>query len=195
MPSSLGSPRRAAAALIAVVVALALAVPLPARAASPSAVTADGIVLTIGDRIVYVGGGVLEEPSATVTGYRGPRGTAVTIPAIVRYEGFDVPVHAIGDGAFRYAGLTGVTIPDGVVRIGEGAFAENSLGQGVVIPASVTEIGKRAFAGLRGDVMFEGNAPRMPSANEQPLGDGRGWGTQGTLVRFYEGAAGFATPT
>ena len=50
----------------------------------------------------------------------------------------------IGDGAFAKRKLTSVTIPNGVTVIGDNAFSENNL-TSIVIPDSVTEIGDMAF--------------------------------------------------
>jgi len=51
----------------------------------------------------------------------------------------------IANNAFLNAGLTGVTIPNGVTHIGQGAFEGNRL-TNVVIPGSVTHIRAQAFA-------------------------------------------------
>jgi hypothetical protein len=76
---------------------------------------------------------------ATITGYTGSA-KDVTIP-----EWIDkLPVTAIGDGAFQYKQLTGVTIPGSVTVIGDTAFMDNRLTQ-LAIPGSVTVIGEAAF--------------------------------------------------
>ena len=53
-------------------------------------------------------------------------------------------VTRIGNGAFRYGTLTGITIPNSVTSIGERAFYESSLVE-ITIPDSVTDIGGSAF--------------------------------------------------
>ena len=53
-------------------------------------------------------------------------------------------VISIGDNAFYWSGLTSVTIPGSVTSIGAGAFEKTSLRE-VNIPASVTSIGQGAF--------------------------------------------------
>jgi hypothetical protein len=56
----------------------------------------------------------------------------------------------IGTNAFyRCASLTNVTIPNGVIHIGDSAFALSGL-TGVFIPNSVTHIGSTAFGGCFG---------------------------------------------
>ncbi|MDR0514596.1 MAG: leucine-rich repeat protein, partial [Coriobacteriaceae bacterium] len=55
------------------------------------------------------------------------------------------PVTAIGERAFRNKGLTGVTLPNGLLIIGEGAFAENSLVD-VTFSNTIRTIGRGAFA-------------------------------------------------
>jgi len=74
-----------------------------------------------------------------ITGYIGNR-TAVNIPPRIR----NLPVTEIGRDAFRAKGLTGVTIPDGVVSIDFAAFFNNQL-VSVTIPNSVISIGSGAF--------------------------------------------------
>jgi hypothetical protein len=64
------------------------------------------------------------------------------IPAAVWGE----RVTAVGEKAFADAGLSNVTIPEGVISIGASAFARNGLGS-VTIPEGVTTIGENTFAG------------------------------------------------
>ena len=75
---------------------------------------------------------------------------------IIRWEGFEtdlvilqelggVPVSSIGNGAFRdRSSLISVTVPEGVTRIGDMAFAGCSISY-ITLPDSVTEIGDSAF--------------------------------------------------
>ncbi len=64
----------------------------------------------------------------------------------------DTPVISIGDRAFYnyYTWLTGITIPDSVTSIGEGAFYNCSRLTSVTIGNSVTSIGDWAFSGCSG---------------------------------------------
>lgn len=69
----------------------------------------------------------------------------VSIPATVTYNGTTYTVTAIGDWAFYYCyGLTGISIPNSVISIGEGAFYGTGLVR-VTIPDNVTTIGEEAF--------------------------------------------------
>jgi hypothetical protein len=56
----------------------------------------------------------------------------------------NMPVTAIGQGAFTHKGLTSVTIPNSVTTIGEQAFSFNQL-TSLTIGDSVTTIGQKAF--------------------------------------------------
>jgi hypothetical protein len=77
----------------------------------------------------------------TITGYSG-RETDIKIPETIG----EYPVTIIGE--FAFTGLTGVTIPYGIVSIEAGAFTNNRLTY-VVIPDSVTSIGPIAFQANR----------------------------------------------
>ena len=61
----------------------------------------------------------IQDGQATVTGYLGGAGT-VAVPAEIG----GCPVVAIGDGAFRDAGITAVILPDTVETVGWFAFAD-----------------------------------------------------------------------
>ena len=65
----------------------------------------------------------------------------VVIPDVIN----GIPVTKIDNGAFKYKGLTSVTIPDSVIVIEHFAFEDNRL-TSVTIPNSVIAIGQRAFA-------------------------------------------------
>lgn len=68
----------------------------------------------------------------------------------------------IGSEAFMMSGLPSVDIPDGVERIGSGAFSYTGKLESVTIPDSVTQVGSRAFYGSKfykdaynaGDMLF-----------------------------------------
>lgn len=75
----------------------------------------------------------------SITGYLGSGGQ-VNIPETIGGK----PVVEIGFMAFYEAALTGVTIPDTVVRIDEAAFS-NTLLVSVVVPDSVTEMEQAVF--------------------------------------------------
>ena len=58
-------------------------------------------------------------------------------------------VSVIGEDAFENSNVTSVTIPEGVIRIGRGAFAGCTGLTSVTIPDSVTSIGDEAFDGYK----------------------------------------------
>ncbi len=90
----------------------------------------------IGDFVYATNGDAI-----TITGYTG-LGGQVTIPSNI----YNMPVTDIGDGAFEYfAGLTSVTMPNGVTNIESDAFADCPNLTSVTIPDSVTSIGYAAF--------------------------------------------------
>ena len=78
----------------------------------------------------------------TITGYTGPGG-AVVIPSATN----GLPVTSIGEYAFAYCGLTGVTIPGSVIGIGAYAFEQCTSLPNLTIPNSVTNVGAFAFYG------------------------------------------------
>lgn len=78
--------------------------------------------------------------NVTITGYTGSE-TNLVIPAVI--DGH--PVTAIGDKAFYNSVITSVTIPSGVVSIGNSAFENCKALKEVAIPSGVTTIGSAAF--------------------------------------------------
>ncbi|WP_372798975.1 leucine-rich repeat domain-containing protein [Pontiella sp.] len=82
----------------------------------------------------------------TITGYTGPGG-AVVIPDTIN----GLPVAEIGNAAFRNCtGVTGVAIPDSVIRIGAAAFQSCTSLTDVTIPDSVISLGNAAFSSCYG---------------------------------------------
>jgi hypothetical protein len=77
--------------------------------------------------------------SGEITEYRGAGGW-VGIPDSI----FGIPVTAIGKEAFKGKGITGVSIPNSVKRIGDLAFADNPLTGKVIIPKAAI-VGSAAF--------------------------------------------------
>lgn len=72
----------------------------------------------------------------------------VTIPVVVNYDGKTYGVKTIGDQAcFGRAGITNVTISNGITSIGVDAFAECRNLNSINIPNSVSYIGEGAFSG------------------------------------------------
>jgi hypothetical protein len=78
--------------------------------------------------------------TVTIIAYSGPGGD-VTIPSTVT----GLPVTTIGYGAFQFANVTNVTIPNGLTSIGDSAFYQCTGLASVTIPDSVTNIADSAF--------------------------------------------------
>ena len=81
-----------------------------------------------------------DETTGTITKYV-ESDTVVVIPSKIN----GVTVETIGHGAFERSAVTGVTIPDSVTAIHDGAFANCSQLTNISIPNSVTSIGFSAF--------------------------------------------------
>jgi hypothetical protein len=76
----------------------------------------------------------------TITEYTGEN-QVVRIPASIN----NAPVTVIAGFAFNSKNIRSVTLPAGLVEIGEAAFANNSIAR-LEIPQTVTSIGDEAFA-------------------------------------------------
>lgn len=87
------------------------------------------------DAMLSVSDGVLKD-------YTGSGG-AVKIPSSVNGE----KVTAIGVGAFSGSGVTSVTVPSGVQRIGQESFSDCTALEKVSLPSSLNSIGAGAFFG------------------------------------------------
>jgi hypothetical protein len=83
-----------------------------------------------------VNGVLFDESQTTLVEYPGGVGGSYTIPGTVIN---------VGDGAFEYCSLSGVTIGTYVTIIGDSAFFGCSGLTNVMIPNSVTNIGDQAF--------------------------------------------------
>ncbi len=79
----------------------------------------------------------------TITGAATNVFGTLEIPSMI--EG--LPVTAVGDDAFEGGLWSGVTIPDGVVVVGDSAFRNCTNLASVTIPEGLTSIGNRAFEG------------------------------------------------
>ena len=100
-------------------------------------------------------------------------------------------VTRIGDSAFHLCTcLTNITIPDGVNSIEDNAFRYCIKLSSITIPNSVTRIGSSAFHGCKSltSVHFTGNAPAMGENVFEKT-------ATGFTVYHKEGEAGFTSPT
>ena len=80
--------------------------------------------------------------------YEGFKEGVVVIPSSVEYEDEEYQVNRIGNNAFcGNQHLKWITIPEGVVSIGRGAFSRSNLTE-VEIPKTVREIQPEAFADI-----------------------------------------------
>ena len=88
---------------------------------------------------------VLEDGTAMITKYKGSD-AELEIPA--ELDGYAVT--AIGDYVFfSLDALTKVTVPEGVTKIGMGAFFYCTAMAELALPATLTEIGEQAFSGCK----------------------------------------------
>lgn len=79
--------------------------------------------------------------------YTAPAG-ALTLPATVENNGTTYSVVAIDDRAFQNCtGLTAITLPEGVTRIGRLAFSQCTALASITLPSTLTYVGSYAFTG------------------------------------------------
>ena len=75
----------------------------------------------------------------------------LTVPAVVQNGSYTYRVTEIGANAFRScAGLTKVTLPEGLVKLNNYAFGDCTALQTVAIPSTVTTFGDYVFRGCTG---------------------------------------------
>ncbi len=70
---------------------------------------------------------------------------AVVVPAKVTYEGTTYNVTHIGFAAFKKSAITSISLPEGLIEIGQAAFRECQNLKSVTIPSSVVNISGEAF--------------------------------------------------
>ncbi|MBC1925993.1 leucine-rich repeat protein [Listeria innocua] len=73
-----------------------------------------------------------------------PTNGAIVVPNIISSNGKDYIVTSISDQACVSGGVTSVTFPDSIVKIGNSAFGDNDL-TNLVLPSSLKYIGAGAF--------------------------------------------------
>ena len=69
------------------------------------------------------------------------------VPKAVLFDGVEYPVTEIGVGAFESTQITGVQIPEGVLRIADSAFADAMALEWIELPDTLASIGKQTFLG------------------------------------------------
>ncbi len=79
---------------------------------------------------------------ATITDYSGKE-SVITVPSTL--GGF--PVTAIGDEAFKGCSATKITLPSGILSLGNSAFNQCEYLNEIVLPDSITTFGDYVFAG------------------------------------------------
>lgn len=94
---------------------------------------------------------ILDGSSATVTYPNASApGTSeytgnIVIPAQVIYEGVTYDVTGIADYAFRYATITSITLPEGLLSIGKEAIYKTDITE-IVVPNSVVTLGESCIS-------------------------------------------------
>ncbi|MEG2501315.1 MAG: leucine-rich repeat protein, partial [Oscillospiraceae bacterium] len=87
---------------------------------------------------------LFNQETNTITSYVPQPNASTDIVIPKEINGF--PVLHIADRAFSYAQITSLNLPEGLLTIGNSAFASNgTLAGTVIIPNSVTSLGARAF--------------------------------------------------
>jgi formylglycine-generating enzyme required for sulfatase activity len=129
--------------------------------------------VVIGNGVTSIGGHVFQSCSSLITVAIGNS------------------VISIGDFAFYLCtSLPGIIIPGSVTSLGDYAFHKCSSLTRVTIPGGVTRIGAEAFESCNSlaSAFFMGNAPSMGLNVFNDV-------TSGFTVYYFDGAAGFASPT
>lgn len=102
--------------------------------------TVDGIKykMVSASEVVVTYPGDTEPGTSTYTG-------DIVIPAQVEYESKTYNVTGIANKAFRKASITSVSLPEGLITIGEEAFYKSEIAE-ITVPNSVTTLGPQSFA-------------------------------------------------
>ena len=124
-------------------------------------------------------------PRLSCTYYSGN----INIPATVTHGGTTYNVVALGEEAFYWANLSGITIPPSVAQIKRGCFLFATVPATINVPASVTEIEALAFAanGLT-NIQVDENNPAYRTIDGMLFSK-----DSTTLVTFPKGKSGSVT--
>ncbi|ECZ8708276.1 leucine-rich repeat protein [Listeria monocytogenes] len=99
----------------------------------------------VGDIIITGNAVYVITADSEVELYRAvPTNGAIVVPNIISTNGKDYIVTSISDQACVSGGVTSVTFPDSIVKIGNSAFGDNDL-TNLVLPSSLKYIGAGAF--------------------------------------------------
>lgn len=116
--------------------------------AAPETFEVDGILYAVlEDGQVGVGTGVQVQPDEFGDGLVDPGRADVAIPASVEHGGVTYAVTQIAPFAFQNAAMQGVSLPEGLVKIGKCAFQFCRQLAAVEVPASVELLGSYSFFG------------------------------------------------
>lgn len=113
----------------------------------------------------------------------------INIPATVTYNGTTYDVVALGEEAFYWASLSGITIPSSVTHIKRGCFLFATVPATIHVPASVTSIEKLAFAANNlTNIQVDGDNPNYRTIDGMLFSK-----DTATLVAFPKGKSGTVT--
>lgn len=107
--------------------------------------------------------------------------------------GWSPALETIGNMAFFGTAFKSITVPEGVTRIGDGAFSFCTYLETVTLPSTLTSIGRDPLEGDRAVIAIHSHNPTPPACDGE-ICDNSGWNLSAGDFAFYDDCVLYLSP-